>query len=90
MAGLKYIGKHKMILNIGLLSILPLIVTQLFNVSSPDYVSSVLKANSVVYGLADMGYGIGGLIAGLITGTLIIKFHDRSIIISQFIIKKAD
>lgn len=83
-AGLKYIWEHKVVLNIGLLSVLPLIVTQLFNVSSPDYVSTILKSNSVVYGLADMGYGIGGLVAGLITGTLIIKFHDRSIIIVFF------
>ncbi|WP_260202980.1 MFS transporter [Lactiplantibacillus pentosus] len=69
--GLAYIWKHKSILSMGIISILPLIVTQLFNVSSPDYVSTVLRANSVVYGFADMGYGVGGLAAGLITGYLI-------------------
>ncbi|WP_412989928.1 MFS transporter [Pediococcus siamensis] len=83
-AGVHYIAKHRQILGIGMLSILPLIVTQLFNVSSPDYVSTILKANSVIYGLADMGYGIGGLVAGLITGFLINKFVARHIIVFFF------
>jgi len=84
-AGVRYILKHKLILSMGIISILPLIVTQLFNVSSPDYVSTILKANSVIYGLADMGYGIGGLVAGLITGFLIHKFREKHIIICFFI-----
>lgn len=82
--GLAYIWKHKSILSMGIISILPLIVTQLFNVSSPDYVSTVLRANSVVYGFADMGYGVGGLAAGLITGYLINHFKDKNIIVFFF------
>jgi len=84
-AGVCYILNHKLILSIGIISILPLIVTQLFNVSSPDYVSTILKANSVIYGLADMGYGIGGLVAGIITGFLIHKFSEKHIIVCFFI-----
>jgi len=84
LAGVRYILKHRLILSMGIISILPLIVTQLFNVSSPDYVSTILKANSVVYGLADMGYGIGGLVAGLITGFLIHKFKEKWIIVFFF------
>lgn len=82
--GLAYIWKHKSILSMGIISILPLIVTQLFNVSSPDYVSTVLRANSVVYGFADMGYGVGGLAAGLITGYLINHFENKNIIVFFF------
>ncbi|MGA3233056.1 MFS transporter [Lactiplantibacillus pentosus] len=82
--GLAYIWKHKSILSMGIISILPLIVTQLFNVSSPDYVSTVLRANSVVYGFADMGYGVGGLAAGLITGYLINHFKNKNIIVFFF------
>ncbi|MCK8449425.1 MFS transporter [Lactiplantibacillus plantarum] len=82
--GLEYIWKHKSILSMGIISILPLIVTQLFNVSSPDYVSTVLRANSVVYGFVDMGYGIGGLAAGLITGYLINHFKNKNIIVFFF------
>ena len=84
-AGVCYILNHKLILSMGIISMLPLIVTQLFNVSSPDYVSTILKANSVIYGLADMGYGIGGLVAGLITGFLIHKFSEKHIIVCFFI-----
>lgn len=84
--GIKYILNHKMILSIGIISILPLIVTQLFNVSSPDYVSTILKTSSVIYGFVDMGYGIGGLVAGLVTGLLINKYIKRNIIVSFFIL----
>ncbi|MBA1435251.1 MFS transporter [Lactobacillus bombi] len=82
--GIKYVWNNKLIFNIGILSILPLIVTQLFNVSAPDYVSSILKANSVVYGLSDMSYGIGGLVAGIVSGYLINRFSSKKLIINFF------
>ncbi|AWW98872.1 MFS transporter [Oenococcus oeni] len=82
--GLMYVWHHKLILSIGIISILPLIVTQMFNVSSPDYISTVLKSNSVVYGLADMSYGAGGLLAGLITSWLILIFPNKKIIVNLF------
>lgn len=83
-SGIQYVWRHKLILSVGILSILPLIVTQLFNVSSPDYVSTILKANSVVYGFSDMAYGIGGLISGLIMGSIISRVSNRSIIVLFF------
>lgn len=82
--GIAYVFKHKLVTNIGLLSVLPLVVTQLFNVSSPDYVSTVLKSNSVVYGTADMLYGVGGLGAGIITSWLISRFKHKSLIVILF------
>lgn len=82
--GIKYIWNNKLIFNIGLLSILPLIVTQLFNVSAPDYVSSILSSNSVVYGLSDMSYGIGGLLAGFLTNYLINRFSNKKLITKFF------
>lgn len=83
-SGIKVILKQKQVLTAGLLSILPLIITQLFNVSSPDYVATTLNANSVVYGIADMSYGIGGLFAGLIVGILIAQFKEKNLIILFF------
>jgi len=80
MAGIRYIGSQRLVFSLGMLSILPLTVTQLFNVTAPDYVVTILKANSVVYGLTDMSYGIGGLVAGLITGFLIAKVAERRLI----------
>ncbi|MCD2255394.1 MFS transporter [Agrilactobacillus fermenti] len=82
--GLSYVCHHQTIISLGLLSILPLIVTQLFNVSSPDYVYTILKTNSVVYGTADMLYGIGGLGAGLITSGLIAHFRQKPLMIMLF------
>jgi len=79
-AGIRYIGNQHLIFSIGMLSILPLIVTQLFNVTAPDYVVTILKSNSVVYGLTDMSYGIGGLVAGMVTGFLIAKVAERRLI----------
>lgn len=82
--GIKYVWNNKLVFNIGIISILPLIVTQLFNVSAPGYVSSILNANSVVYGLSDMSYGIGGLVAGFISGYLINRFSNKKLIIIFF------
>lgn len=82
--GIKYVWNNKLVFNIGIISILPLIVTQLFNVSAPDYVYSILNANSVVYGLSDMSYGIGGLVAGFISGYLINRFSNKKLIIIFF------
>ena len=61
-------------MNAGLLSILPLIITQLFNVSSPDYVASTLHATSIVY-------GIGGLAVGIMVGLLLNQFQSKKLII---------
>lgn len=79
-----YVRQRPLILSVGLLSVLPLIVTQLFNVSAPDYVLTILRANSVTYGTADMFYGIGGLTAGLITGWLLTKRSTKSLILLFF------
>lgn len=83
-SGIKYILNKKTIMNAGLLSILPLIITQLFNVSSPDYVASTLHATSIVYGMADMFYGIGGLVAGIMVGLLLNQFQSKKLIILFF------
>ncbi|WP_125982648.1 MFS transporter [Loigolactobacillus iwatensis] len=82
--GLKYILHNRLILIVGLLSILPLIVTQLFNVSSPDYVATILRSNSVVYGFADMSYGIGGLVSGLLMASILRKFRKKIITFTLF------
>ncbi|ANK63573.1 MFS transporter permease [Loigolactobacillus backii] len=82
--GLKYVLHNRLVLIVGLLSILPLIVTQLFNVSSPDYVATILRSNSVAYGFADMSYGIGGLVSGLLMANILKKFKKKMITITLF------
>ncbi|MFT9214259.1 MFS transporter [Liquorilactobacillus ghanensis] len=82
--GIRYIFSTRIVVIVGALSILPLLVTQLFNVTSPAYVASVLNQNSIVYGMADMLYGIGGLTAGILTGWIISKLENKKIIIAYF------
>ncbi|ANZ58501.1 hypothetical protein BGL34_04685 [Fructilactobacillus lindneri] len=81
-----YVLEHKLILILGLISILPLIVTQLFNVSMPGYVSNILNDNSIAYGITDMCYGIGGLAAGLLSAWLLNKFNKQHLLIAFFTI----
>ncbi len=83
-AGLRYVLARPIVLLVGVLSVLPLLVTQLFNVSSPAYVADVLQQSSVVYGTADMLYGVGGLTAGLITARIISRYDQRWMIIAYF------
>lgn len=82
----RYVLEHKLILILGLISILPLIVTQLFNVSMPGYVSNILNDNSIAYGITDMCYGIGGLVAGLLSAWLLNKFNKQHLLIAFFTI----
>ncbi|MBU9723434.1 MULTISPECIES: MFS transporter [Bacillaceae] len=64
--GIHYLRSHQFIFLLGFVSIIPLVVTMTFNVVLPEYVSGTLNADSIVFGLSDMAYGIGGLISGLI------------------------
>ncbi|WP_395430277.1 hypothetical protein [Fructilactobacillus sanfranciscensis] len=71
---------------LGILSVLPLLVTQIFNVSMPGYISHILHVSSVSYGITDMFYGIGGLVAGLITAKLLEKMTKKNLLIDFFLI----
>ncbi|UQS81775.1 MFS transporter [Bombilactobacillus folatiphilus] len=81
-----YLKSNPLVLLVGILSVLPLLVTQLFNVSAPDYVSTVLNKNSLVYGTVDMLYGIGGLTSGFVTGWLLKKMSQKKMIFGYFLI----
>ena len=63
--GLAFLYHHKGIFTLGVISIVPLIVTMVYNVVLPDYVNTTLAQDSVAFGFADMSYGIGGLISGI-------------------------
>ena len=62
---------------IGLISFMPYIVTLLSNNVLPGYVSIHLDAPSSIYGISDMLYGIGALVAGLLIGTLNRIIHNN-------------
>ncbi|WP_133969624.1 MFS transporter [Eubacterium limosum] len=60
---------NKKIVIIGFLAFLPYVVTLLSNNVLPGYVNEYLQSSSSVYGIADMMYGIGALIAGFIVSS---------------------
>ena len=52
----------------------------------PGYISHILHVSSVSYGITDMFYGIGGLVAGLITAKLLEKMTKKNLLIDFFLI----
>ena len=84
--GLSYLKKEYWLLIFGIASILPSVSTMLFNVVLPSYVTDVIKGNSIVFGLSDMFYGIGGFLSGFIASWIIRKVPYRIAISSTFLI----
>lgn len=85
-AGMSYLKKEYWLLIFGIASILPSVSTMLFNVVLPGYVTDVIKGNSIVFGLSDMFYGIGGFVSGFITSRIIRKMSYLVAILSTFFI----
>lgn len=52
----------------------------IYNVVLPGYVSDAVKGDSVVFGLSDMFYGIGGLLSGFIAAPLAAKLSKNTTI----------
>lgn len=52
----------------------------------PGYISHILHVSSVSYGITDMFYGIGVLVAGLITAKLLEKMTKKNLLIDFFLI----
>lgn len=84
--GLSYLKKEYWLLIFGIASILPSVSTMLFNVVLPSYVTDVIKGDSIVFGLSDMFYGIGGFMSGFIASRIIQKMPYRIAILSTFLI----
>ena len=79
-SGLTYINRDRYILLLSLLAIFPLIVTMLYNIVLPSYVTVVLAETSVAFGLADMFYGIGGLASGFLVVIVVNHFKKHTFI----------
>lgn len=78
--GIHYLSSHKITFVLGLITIVPLVATMIFNVVLPEYVSSTLNANSVVFGFSDMAYGVGGLVSGFIAALFAKKITENKAI----------
>ncbi|CAC8612617.1 Macrolide-efflux protein [Staphylococcus aureus] len=84
--GWKFLKDNMMIFIFGVISIIPMVFTMIFNISLPGYVYNVLKISSVQFGFSDMLYGIGGLCAGLISAILSKKISTKVLIFLLYFI----
>lgn len=84
--GWAFLYHNKGIFILGVVSIIPLIVTMIYNVVLPDYVNNTLQRDSVTFGFADMSYGIGGLLSGIMMSSLAMKLDARKLIAAFFIL----
>lgn len=84
--GIRYLAERPYIFLLGIVSIIPLVSTMVFNVVLPGYVSTTVQGDSIVFGLSDMFYGIGGLLSGLIAAPLAAKLSHNGTIAIFFIL----
>lgn len=85
-SGLHFLRQRKTIFFLGVISIVPLAVTMLYNVVLPAYVNVTLQSDSIVFGLSDMFYGIGGLISGFLVSLLITNLSNKQMVYLFFVI----
>ncbi|MFP7177091.1 MFS transporter, partial [Priestia filamentosa] len=83
--GLSYLNNQKLLFIFGVVSIIPLVSTMIFNVVVPSYVSDSLHAGSVVFGITDMFYGVGGLVSGFLAAPLAKRLSSKYAIFLFFI-----
>ncbi|RIX59576.1 MFS transporter [Paenibacillus nanensis] len=85
-AGIQYLAGRPSLFVLGIVSIIPLVTTMVFNVVLPGYVSTSVRGDSVVFGLSDMCYGIGGLLSGFLAAPLARKLTQHGTILIIFLV----
>jgi len=83
--GLKYLIANPLVFAFGVVVALPFVATMSLNVIMPSYVSDFLKADSVVFGFADMSYGIGACLSGFVAALLVERWTQMRALIMFFI-----
>ncbi|MFC4777989.1 MFS transporter [Paenibacillus sp. GCM10023252] len=84
--GLRYLAERPYLFVLGIVSIIPLVSTMVYNVVLPGYVNEAVKGDSVVFGLSDMFYGVGGLLSGFLAAPLARKLSQNGTILLLFIV----
>lgn len=83
--GFRYLLERPYILLLGIVSIIPLVSTMVYNVVLPGYVNISVGGDSVVFGLSDMFYGIGALLSGFIAASLAKRLSSNKTIVLFFL-----
>lgn len=84
--GISYLKERPYIFWIGVVAIVPLISTMVYNVVLPGYVTNSVQGDSIVFGLSDMCYGIGGLLSGFIAAPFARKISKHGTIALFFLL----
>lgn len=84
--GWQFLKNNKVIFTFGVISIIPMVFTMIFNVTLPSYVYNTLQLTSIDFGLSDMLYGIGGLAAGIISTVIIKKVPAKIMVLLLFLV----
>lgn len=84
--GIRYFQGNTTIFLMGIILYIPFIGANLINTILPGYSINVLHANSVVYGLIDMAYGIGACVVGFTIIGLSKKLSVNFLIILGFLL----
>jgi len=75
--GFIYLRKENVLFYFGIASILPSVATMLFNVILPGYITNIVNEGSIIYGVSDMAYGVGGFLSGIFAAMLIKYISER-------------
>src|SRR5699024_1576726 len=84
--GWEFLRRNKVVFVFGLISIVPMIFTMVFNVTLPSYVYNTLNLTSIEFGVSDMLYGVGGLAAGMFSILIVKKIPVKFMILFLFFV----
>lgn len=82
--GMDFLLGNPKLFFLGIVPVIPLVATMIFNVVLPGYVSDTLKADAVVFGISDMFYGVGGLLSGFLAAPLVARLQTNKVILLFF------
>ena len=81
-----YFKENQMIFLLCIVLFIPFVVTMVSNVVLPGYVKTHIGGDSVIYGFADMSYGIGACLSGLVASRIASFLHEKGSIYAFFIL----
>ena len=74
--GFAYLRRHRPLAGFGVASVIPWVATISLNVVLVAYVLDVLGLGATAYGLADMTYGTGAMVSGVLAALLVLRLGE--------------
>lgn len=87
--GARFLVKNPVIFWFGIIMFIPFVATMTANVVLPGYVKDHLHADSVVFGFADMAYGVGACLSGFVAASFAKKMKRFPTLVIFFVISTA-